>query len=248
MRRLLLSILFVCAATPASADNWNFSIEPYVMAASITGEATIGRNNGAAVDVDFATILENLDMAAMLHFEAHSDNGWGFSVDYGFMDLSDDVFGSRGGIFDARVRQSIFEGLLIRQSRSVTSGLEYFAGFRWWDNDIDVIVDPAVFPGDEQRKIDASWIDLIVGARWTRDINARWQVQVRGDIGGFGVESDSTYSLAAGAFYYFSDRFALDLQYKGLWVDYEEGKSGQSGHFRYDTLLHGPVVGLKILF
>lgn len=248
MRRILIAVLCVFAIAPATADEWTFSVEPYVLAASIEGDAGIGRINGAEVDVDFSTILETLDMAAMIHFEAHSDNGWGFAIDYGFMDLSDDVFGSRGGVVDARLRQGTLEGLLIRQSRNQRSGLEYFAGFRWWDNDVDVIVDPAVLPGDLERKVDASWVDLIVGVRWTRAINDRWQMQLRGDIGGFGVKSDFTSALAAGALYSFSDRYALDLQYKALWVDFEDGTSGQPGFFSYDTVTHGPIVGLKISF
>jgi opacity protein-like surface antigen len=248
MRHLFAIVACTLAATSTLAEEWTFSVEPYVLAANIAGDAGIGRVNGAEVDVDFSTILENLDMAAMIHFEAHSGNGWGFAFDYGFMDLSDDIFGQRGGVIDARVRQGTLEGLLIRQSRNETIGLEYFAGFRWWDNDVDVRIDPAILPGDIGRKVDASWIDLIVGARWTRRINNRWQLQFRGDIGGFGVESDFTSALAASAQYEFSQRFSLDLQYKALWVDFEKGKSGQDGFFSYDTVTHGPIIGLQINF
>ena len=248
MRRILITALCAFTTAPAMADDWTFSIEPYVLAASIAGDASIGRVTGAEVDVDFSTILEKLDMAAMIHFEAHSGNGWGFAFDYGFMDLSDDIFGERGGIVDVRVRQGTFEGLLIRQSSNEAIGLEYFAGFRWWDNDIDIAIDPAILPGTNQRKVDASWIDLIVGARWTRDLSERWQMQLRGDVGGFGIESDFTSSLSASFLYQFSQRFSLDLQYRALWVDYAEGKSGQPGYFAYDTVTHGPIVGLKIAF
>lgn len=241
--------IFAAAITmPADADEWSFSIEPYVLAANIEGESGIGRVTGAPVDLDFSTILENLDMAAMLHFEAHSNNGWGLIFDYGFMDLSDDVFGSRGGVVDARVRQGILEGLLVRRSGSQTSGLEYFAGIRWWDNDVDVVVDPAVAPGDVIRKVDASWVDLVVGARWTRNINAYWVAKVKGDIGGFGVEADFTSSLSFSAIYEFSQRYALDLQYKAMWVDFEDGGRGQSNYFSYDTVTHGPVIGFQINF
>lgn len=248
MRQIVTIAACALASSSTMADEWTFIVEPYVLAASIAGDAGIGRINGADVDVDFSTILENLDMAAMLHFEAHSNNGWGLAIDYGFMNLSDDIFGARGGVIDARLRQGTFEGLLIRESGNPSIGLEYFAGFRWWDNEVDVIIDPATLPGDARRKVDASWVDFIVGARWTRDINDRWQMQLRGDVGGFGVESDFTSSLSLSALYRFSNRYALDLQYKGLWVDYEKGSRGQSGYFSYDTLTHGPVIGLKISF
>ncbi len=248
MRRIFITALCAFVTLPAMADEWTFSVEPYILAANIQGDASIGRVTGAEVDVDFSTILEKLEMAAMIHFEAHSANGWGFALDYGFMDLSDDIFGERGGIVDARVRQGTLEALLIRQSSNEAMGLEYFAGFRWWDNDINVAFDPAILPGTPERKVDASWVDLLVGVRWTRDLSERWQMQLRGDVGGFGIESDFTSALSASFLYRFSQRFSLDLQYKGLWVDYEEGKSGQPGYFSYDTVTHGPIVGLKIDF
>jgi hypothetical protein len=124
MRRILITALYAFTTAPAMADEWTFSVEPYVLAASIAGDASIGRVTGVEIDVDFSTILEKLEMAAMVHFEAHSGNGWGFALDYGFM----------------------------------------------------------------------------------------------------------------------------DLQYKALWVDYEDGSAGQAGYFAYDTVTHGPIVGLKIEF
>lgn len=243
---LTLSALGISA--PATAQDWTFSIEPYLLAANIEGDSGLGRVTGAPVDLDFSSILDNLDMAAMLHFEAHSSNGWGLVLDYGFMDLSDDIFGSRGGVLDARLRQGILEGLLVRQSGYSAYSFEYFAGFRWWDNDVDVVVDPAVLPGDAVRKVDASWIDLIVGARWSHQINNRWIARVKGDIGGFGIESDFTSSLSISAIYEFSQRYALDLQYKALWVDYEDGSKGRPSYFSYDTVTHGPIIGFQFNF
>ncbi len=248
MKVSMLVLAGICAAGPASADDWTYSIEPYLLAASIEGDSGVGRVTGAPVDLDFSTILDNLDMAAMLHFEAHSGNGWGVVLDYGFMDLSDDIFGSRGGVLDARLRQGILEGLLLRQSSGAARNFEYFAGFRWWDNDVDVRLDPAVLPGDATRRVDASWIDLLVGARWTYPINDRWVARVKGDVGGFGIESDFTSSLSLSAVYAFSERYALDLQYKALWVDYKDGNPGRPGYFRYDTVTHGPIIGFQFNF
>jgi hypothetical protein len=245
---LAIGVLLLMAAPRTHADDWSFSIEPYLLAASIEGDSGMGRVNGIPIDLDFSDILKKLDIGAMLHFEAHSANGWGIAIDYGFMDLSDDIFGERGGVIDARVRQGIFEGLLIKKSRNPSSGLEYFAGFRWWDNKVDVAIDPAILPGDIIRKVDASWIDLLVGARWTRPLNERWQLQIKGDVGGFGVEADFTSSLAIAGIYRFSGRYALNLQYKMLWVDFEDGNPGQPGYFAYDTVTHGPIVGFRVDF
>ena len=72
---------------------------------------------------------------------------------------------------------------------------------------------------------------------------------MRGDIGGFGLESDFTSSLAAGELFKMSDNWMLDLQYKATWVDYENDKTpGQPGYFAYDTVTHGPLIGFIYKF
>lgn len=244
----IVSCFSLLLCSTASAQDWTFEIEPYALGANIEGDASIGRVSGAPVDVDFDAILENLDMAAMIHFEAHHQNGWGAIVDYGFMDLGAEISTSRGGVVDASVRQGILEGLLVYRSELGDSTLDMSFGIRWWDNDIDISVDPALLPGSSSTSIEADWIDLVVGARWINPISTRWKFQLKGDFGGLGVESDFTYSLSTGFLFQMSENWTLDLQYKGTWVDFEEGSSGSENHFAYDTVTHGPLVGFSYKF
>lgn len=53
---------------------------------------------------------------------------------------------------------------------------------------------------------------------------------------------------AAGALYQISEAMRLDLRYKAIWVDYEDGTRGQPGYFSYDTVTHGAIVGLAFDF
>ena len=71
---------------------------------------------------------------------------------------------------------------------------------------------------------------------------------VRGDIGGFGLESDFTAKTAVGVMYNITDSILLDVQYVGLWVDYETGTRDTASYFAYDTVTHGPVIGLIFKF
>jgi hypothetical protein len=246
----ILPLLLVLSLLPAQsrAQDWSFAFEPYVLATSIEGDAGVGRATGIDVDVDMSDILETLEMAFMGHFEAHHTNGWGVALDYGFMDLHADISGPRGGVVDAQVRQGVFEALLVRQSQSGNSQLEYLAGVRWWDNDIDVAVDPAVLPGTPTFGIKEDWFDLVLGVRWSNAVNERWTVNLRGDIGGLGVQSDFTSTLSAGFHYRMTDSMDLDLQYKATWVDFETGRAGQPGYFQYDTVTHGPLIGVIFNF
>ena len=196
------------------------------------------------MDVGYDQILENLELAAMLHFEAHHKKGWGLSLDYGFMDLGADITGPLGGVTNTSVRQGILEALAVYRNKLTDGQLDYLFGLRWWDNDIDMTIDPVVLPGTATMNIEEDWVDVVVGVRWLNNINEKWDFVLRGDIGGFGLEADFTSSLSAGAHYQMSANWVLDLQYKALWVDYENDNTpGQPGYFAYDTVTHGPLIG-----
>ncbi|MFL2546373.1 MAG: hypothetical protein ACJ0SL_03305 [Candidatus Rariloculaceae bacterium] len=160
-----------------------------MLGASIEGDTSIGRATGVPVDVDFSDILDVLEVALMVHFEAQHESGWGIVLDYGFMDLKDDISLPRGGIVSAKLRQGIFEALVSRRRQLGNGHVDFLAGIRWWDNDIDVTIDPALLPGTPTANIAADWVDVIVGTRWSRPINERWTLNLRGDIGGFSLES-----------------------------------------------------------
>jgi len=242
------TIALLLMSASAAAEDWSFQLEPYVLASSIDGDASVGRATGVDVGVDMSDILEVLDLAAMVHFEAHNDNGWGLALDYGFMNLSADISGPRGGLIDAEVHQGVFEALVVRQSQSGGGNLEYLAGVRWWDNDIDVAVDLAVLPGTPTVDIKEDWVDLVLGVRWSNPVNDKWTFKFRGDIGGLGVESDFTSAVSAGFHYQMTESLDLDLQYKATWVDFETGSSGEPGYFQYDTVTHGPLIGVIFNF
>lgn len=244
---------FACAASGSAqaadeASGWAFMVEPYLLISTIEGDASIGRATGVDVDVDFGDILEILDLGAMVHFEAIRDDTWGVVLDYGFMDLSDKVTTAKGGVLEADVRQGILEAFLMRRFHDGINSVDIFAGIRWWDNDIGVTVDPALLPGTRSRKIKQDWVDPVIGVRWNHAINDRWNLTLRGDAGGFGVESDSTFSVSASATYSFKSSLALELGYRALWVDFEEGTEQTPGYFAYDTVTHGPLIGLIIKF
>ena len=234
------------AANPANADGWSFQIEPYLLGVTIDGDAGIGRVTGVDVDVDMSDILDNLDLAFMVHFEALHENGWGVAVDYAFMDLSSDITGQRGGVLDADVFQGVFEALLMRSTRPGDQQLDYFAGVRWWNNEVDVMIDPVLLPGTVSRSVDEDWVDVIIGARWMNPISEKWSFVLKGDIGAGGA--DFTTAGTVGFRYDIGKRSELDLHYKALLVDFETGTPGEPGYFKYDTVTHGPVIGFIFKF
>jgi hypothetical protein len=210
--KILLSALvagtLALAANPANADEWSFQVEPYLLGVTIDGDVGIGRVNGADVEVDFDDILASLDMAFLGRFEARHENGWGVVIDYAFFDLSDDITGPRGGVLDADVRQGVFEALLVKGTRLGDQQLDYFAGVRWWDHDVDVAIDPVILPGTLTASVEEDWVDLVVGVRWKNPISEKWSFLLQGDVGAGG--SDFTASGIVGFLYEIGESYELD--------------------------------------
>jgi len=248
--KILLSALaagtLALVANPANADAWSFQIEPYLLGVTIDGDVGIGRVTGADLDLNTSDILDSLDLGGMVRFEARHEDGWGVVLDYAFMDLSDDITGPRGGVLEGEVFQGVFEALFMQGTPS--GELDYFLGLRWWDNDVDVVIDPAILPGTISFEQAEDWVDLVVGLRWTQPVSSQWTMHLRGDVGGFGLEADFTSTLEAIFRYALTETIDLDLQYKATWVDFESGSRGTPGYFEYDTVTHGPGLGVNFRF
>lgn len=224
---------------------WSFEVEPYLMITNIDGDSKFGRLPTTELNVDFSTILDNLDLGAMVHMEAHHKSGYGVWLDYGFMDLSNGI-NPVDQITSLRVRQGVLEAFGMYRTEVTSGYVDYIAGIRWWENDYDLTYNfPALGRNGVIRK-DVNWIDAVIGARYTHSINENWKLRVHGDIGAGGA--DFTASTSAGIVYTVNDLIDVDMKYKATWVDYEEGTKGQSDYFVYDTVTHGFIVGVNFKF
>ncbi|WNC66885.1 hypothetical protein RI845_10075 [Thalassotalea nanhaiensis] len=234
----------------AHADDWSFQLEPYLMATTIEGDASLGRAPKTDLDVNFDTILENLESGGMLHFEAHHTNGWGMVFDYGYMDLGATTKSDNGTRVNAEVRQGVLEGLAVYRTEIANGHIDYIAGARWWDNDLELNVNNSSLDGSFDRQVKSDWIDAVVGIRVHQKLSDNWTFQAHADVGGFSIGSSSefTSTLKAGVLYNINELMTLDLNYKATWVNFDEGNKGQPGYFQYDTVTHGPAVGLIFKF
>ena len=247
---LIIIMVFTSAdkVLATEENNWRFVIEPYLLAASIEGDTSVGRATGLNVDVSFSDILEALEAAFMVRAEAYHESGWGILVDYGFIKLGKDASGPLGGVVDAEVRQGVLETFIARQFVLQQGHWEIYTGIRWWDNDIDVTIDPAIRPGSINLSVKEGWVDPVVGAQLGMPLSESFSLVLRGDVGGFGISSDFTALVAAGIHYRFTKMISLDVRYKALWVDYENGTKGTPDYFSYKTVTHGPILGVIFEF
>ncbi len=238
------------ASANESDSDWEFAIEPYLQGSSIYGNAGIGRADDLPVDVGFDDILEKLDSALMLHFEAlNTANNWGVMLDYGYMDLREEASTPNDGLANVRTRQGVFEAMAFKRFIYGNHTVDYFGGIRWWDNDISASIEVEGLPAGVGIEHDEDWVDAVIGARWWYSFAQDWRYHMRADIGGFGAESDFTSAVFAGFEWKATDTLDVNIGYKAMWVDYENSSTiSQPGYFKYDTVTKGPVIGASFKF
>jgi hypothetical protein len=107
---IVLSFALVTFMTSvARADEWDFVVAPYGLLPNISGDASIGRIEGADVDLSAGDVLNSLELGAMIQVEARHESGFGGYLNYAFMKLGSDAEGPLGfADFDA----DIFQGIL----------------------------------------------------------------------------------------------------------------------------------------
>jgi hypothetical protein len=125
--------------------------------------------------------------------------------------------------------------------------IEPYAGARYTylGVDLDISTERSTISDDGNE----DWVDPIIGARFIIDLSERWQLLMGGDVGGFGVGSDFTWSalgLVGYEFPLFGAQATAVGGYKALYQDFDDGSGATL--FKWDMTLHGPIIGLVILF
>jgi len=129
-----------------------------------------------------------------------------------------------------------------------------YAGLRYTylDAQLRGKLDAPSFGIDEHRTVsgDEHWVDPVIGLRTIWTLGQRWSLLVAGDVGGTSTGTDYSAQGTAVVGYRFGlfgqDNANLLAGYRVLRQKYEDG-DGPS-HFDWDVTLHGPVVGLTIVF
>jgi hypothetical protein len=206
----------------------------------------------AEVDADIGDIMEASDsiFAFSGRLEVAHDRIGGF-IDGMYSDVGVDDATGPIGLGDVEVSLEISAidfGLMYRAAQwnhpaSARDGaLDVYAGGRWFSGTVGL--SPALVPSQSG---DRSWVDPIIGVKIRQPLSEHFHVAAWGDIGGFGVESDLTWSatvVLGWDFEMFNLASTLYGGYRAIGWDY----SDDSPTFVWDVVLHGPTLGLRISF
>jgi len=241
----------------AAADDWRVDFNSWIWLMGVEGTTGV-RGNKADVSATFGDILEasNSLFAFSGRLEVGKGN-WGGFVDGMFADVgAKDQSGPAGrASIDVSFQQVIVDfGVTYRLADWEASGeasdnrrngtLDLYAGGRY--TNLELELDPANLPPISRS---VSWLDPIIGAKVVLPLSERWHLRANTDIGGFGVESDLTWSATAVLGYDFSI-FNLSATFFGGYraIGWDFSKGSGSDEFVFDVVQHGPILGFALKF
>lgn len=212
-----------------------YEITPYLWAASINGTTAISGEPGFPIDSDYNFFsLDNLSGVASATFTARGQQ-WGFLFDFLFVEFEDTL--AQGTALQAtpRLNANILEFAGTYEPASVND-FEIIAGLRRQDIDFDL----SILNRTPQASVD--WVDPFIGVIYTPALTDKLSLSLRGDVGGFGIESDLAVNAEAMLRYQFGHTFSFKFGYRYLKIKFDDSS------LVYDISLDGLLFGLGIRF
>lgn len=238
---LLAGLLFSAAASAQNdAGGWRHTVVLYGMGAAIDGTAQI-RDLEVPVDVSISELFDSLEMGAMGAWRM--ENGtWSVTADATFMGLGGTSRTEGGRVKgDVDLDQVTLMGTV---GRRFADHFELLFSAAYFDLSTRLEVSGPL--AERAAEADADWIDPLVGVAWNRPFAERWRINLRGDVGGFGIGSDLTYQLLANLRWQASEKVGVVFGYRLIAFDYEDGRG--LDYQRYDLTEQGPLAGVSFSF
>ena len=218
-----------------ASDSFVFEITPYLWAASIEGTIASDGEESPPIDSEYSFFsLDNLDGVFSTTFTARK-NQWGFLFDFLYVAFEDTFLEATPLQTTPRLEGTIIEFAGAYAPTSIDH-LEVIAGLR----NQDITVSLALL--DRKPGTTANWTDPFVGVIYNRPLKGKFHMGLRGDLGGFGVESDMAVNAQAMIGYQISNTFSVKFAYRYLKVKFDDRD------LLYDISLNGLQLGLGIRF
>ena len=241
---LLIAVTMMCNAQDSTRTptRWGFLIEPYLMGPNMKGTVGLGTAPDGEVNASISDIFNHLKSGFMIYAEAQNGT-WAISSDFLYMKLKQDLeptrFISSGSV---TVSETSWE---LAGMRKLLPWLEGGFGGRILSISVDMEAIRTQLSGGQiglSEGMTQTWFDPLLILRMKLPDSGDWLLQVRGDVGGFGIGSELTWQLQAYGGYRFSELFHVTAGYRALGIDYQTGEG--KDRFLYDVTTFGPVVKL----
>jgi hypothetical protein len=226
-------MLFLNGSALAEAESdagWDWRLTPmYYWSLNMGGSQSAG--SGPPIDTDDYEF--KFEGALSANFEGTHNDRWGFVADLIWVDLS-----NSNKTNDSRMDFSYLQAQLdgYYRTRFGRQSVDWLAGVRYYDSDFQL--SPAPIGGEK------AWADPLVGARWRWSVSDPWSLEVRGDVGGFGIGSELSWQVLALADWQPWTHVSLTGGFRALGIDFSDGNGADA--FDYDLTMWGPLLGVSI--
>lgn len=221
---------------------FNFSINPYVWFMAVGGTVGYYEDQKFAFNKSFSDAVKYLKMAAAVAGKFKYKRV-SFVYDISYVNLKG--FGTEVPAENAphilssnwTVKQTLYDLFLtyLFPSKSKSAMVDIYVGTRIWalNTEATIMRADTIQPADgytivdttqSQKGYNNTWVDPVIGvnSEFVLSKDRKWIAYAKGDIGGFGVNSQMTWQMTAGAGYMLSPNFPLTLGFKYVGVNYDK--------------------------
>lgn len=221
-------------------SGWQIDVTPYMWLAGAKVDIGFRSTEIGQIKADFTDILQNLKLAAFFHAEAKNGK-WMVIGDLAYvkikkegnLELMDAPVPTKLEVKETITELAVGYNFVNNEDAFLIDG---FAGWRYIGLDNYMTVGSADVL---DRFYTAN--DPFIGARFKINYEA-WMFSMRGDLGGFGIGSESSWKLNLLGAYQFSDLFSLYFGIQSFGVDIEKND------FNIDVMNTGLAFGGNFRF
>jgi hypothetical protein len=249
-RPAALAVLAALAATSARAEGppvLEGSITPYVWLPAMTGsvQTPLPQTGDRRFDLSSATVLSGLSTVPVMVAGELRYGRFVLLADVFHAGVTQDIRTPRDLLYEGgRLRAITTFGTLLGMVRAVETpgqSLDLGAGFRTWNFDNKVSLNPGLLPGVIQRS-SLSWTDPILAARYRLRLTPSLTLSAYGDVGGFDVGSRLTWQALGAVDYALTPSTTLSAGWRYLSVEKTRGAVG------VDLGFNGPLLSATFRF
>lgn len=242
------------AAAEQRANDWTWTVTPYAWATDVAVDVALDERTLVDQEISAEELLADLDTILQVRIEAQKGRH-GFFLDLFDVTLSDAAqsIALPNGAGDVALTPAM--GMTIAELGGIFdpqgdgTGFQLLYGARILNERADIDAVFALADGGAVRRdfeVDETFVDALVGFRFSRRFGGRWSYEVKADLSKGGTEL--TWSAGPALSYAFGDtrRYAATVGYRRMVVDFEATDPAET--VDATMTLSGPYVALRVGF
>ena len=185
--------------TTDSSKTYHFFVEVYLFTPSMSGTTGVGALPNTFICAPASELLKHLKFGGMLYAEVHNDH-YAFTSDLFYASLAQDASSKNNVVSGtASLKQFLWELAGLYQLKPWLE-VGVGASINSISSGLNINVTSGQGTVNRDKSMTETWVDPIIITRLKGQINKKWLLHFRADIGGFGIGSQIGLATAAGYF------------------------------------------------